>query len=383
MITVEQSAPTATHADVVIIGAGIAGICLAGSLAPSASVVLLEREDAIGYHSSGRSAALYIEPYSNRPVFALTRGSLDFLLRPPEQFTEVALATPRGALTLAPPGQEDALDAFLTRWRPLCPAIEEIGLDEAASRLPILVPGYARRAVFDSEVFALDTDAMMQGWLRQLRRHSGEVVTSADVTAMAYRSGTWTVTTTAGAFQAPVVVNAAGAWAGRIGTLAGATAVPLEPRRRSAALVAAPAGCAVDEWPVVADAAHSFYFKPEAGALMLSPSDATPTEPCDARPEEMDLALAVARAEEAARLGVKRFVATWAGLRTFVPDEVPVLGFDPGARGFYWAAGQGGTGFQTAPAAARWMAAEIQGQAAPEDLVELGLTREALSPERF
>lgn len=379
----EQSVLSAGEADVVIVGGGIAGLCLAGQLASAASVLLLEREGAVGYHSSGRSAALYIEPYSNWPVFALTRGSRDFLLAPPDDFSEVPLATPRGALTLAPAGQEAVLDDFIVRWQPSCPGIEEISLDEAARRLPVLVPDYARRAVFDADVFALDTDAMMQGWLRQLRRHGGDLLLDAEVTGLARSSDGWTVSTNHGAIRTRVIVNAAGAWAGRLGELAGALTVPLEPRRRSAALVAAPAGFSVDGWPVVADAAHTFYFKPEAGALMLSPADATPTVPCDARPEEMDLALAVARAEEAAELGVRRFVATWAGLRTFAPDEVPVYGFDPLAPGFYWAAGQGGSGFQTAPAAGRWMAADILGAALPEDLCDLGLAREAVAPERF
>lgn len=371
------------RADVLIVGAGVAGIGVAGHLAPHCRVLLLERESAVGYHSSGRSAALYIEPYSNHPVFALTRGSRDFLLHAPDGFSAVPLAQPRGSLTLAPAGQEAAFEAFLEQWHPLCPGIAEIETDAALARVPALIEGYARRAAFDPDVYALDTDAMLQGWLRVLREHGGDLVTDAGISALHRAGGEWQVDTPRGTYCAPVLVNAAGAWAAALGSMAGAQTLPLVPHRRTAALVAAPAGHAVDDWPTVADAAHTFYFKPEAGALMLSPADATPTEPCDARPEELDLALAVARAEEAARLGVKRFVATWAGLRTFVPDQVPVLGFDARTPDFYWAAGQGGTGFQTAPAAGRWMAAEILGAAAPQDLLELGLTFEALSPRRF
>ncbi|MCC5888842.1 MAG: FAD-binding oxidoreductase [Gammaproteobacteria bacterium] len=371
------------RADVLIVGAGVAGICLAGHLAPHAHVLLLEREAAVAYHSSGRSAALYIEPYSNLPVYALTRGSRDFLLQPPDGFSEVSLARLRGALTLAPAGQEAELDAFLWQWHSLCPGIHEIEAARALADVPVLIEDYVRRAVYDPDVYALDTDAMLQGWLRVLRRHGGAVVTAAEVSHLERVNGEWRLQTPHGTFSAPVVVNAAGAWAAALGSMAGARTLPLVPHRRTAALIEAPPGHAVDGWPTVADAAHTFYFKPEAGALMLSPADATPTEPGDARPEEWDLALAVARAEEAARLGVKRFVATWAGLRTFVPDQVPVLGFDDQAPGFYWAAGQGGTGFQTAPAAGRWMAAEICGAPAPEDLRELGLTFEALSPRRF
>lgn len=369
--------------DVLVVGAGVAGICLAGQLAPHARVLLLERESAFAYHSSGRSAALYIEPYSNLPVFALTRGSRNFLLQTPEGFSEAALARPRGSLIIAPAGQEAELEAFLRHWQPHCPGLRSMEAADALARVPVLIEDYVRRAVYDPDVYALDTDAMLQGWLRILRREGGELLTNAGVSAIERGAGQWRVHTPKGVFDAPVLVNAAGAWAASLGQMAGAQALPLLPHRRTAALVAAPQGHAVDAWPTVADAAHTFYFKPEAGALMLSPADATPTEATDARPEDMDLALAVARAEQAARLGIKRFIATWAGLRTFVPDEVPVLGFDDQVEGFYWAAGQGGTGFQTAAAAGRWMAAEILGAPAPEDLCELGLTREALSPKRF
>lgn len=386
MIAVPTPAATpgsTRQADILIVGAGVAGICAAGHLAPHRRVVVLERESAFGYHSSGRSAGLYIEPYSHLPVYALTRGSRDFLLQTPDGFSEVPLARPRGSLTLAPAGQEAALDDFLRRWQPLCPSIQEIEPAQARAEVPVLIEGYARRAAYDPDVYALDTDAMLQGWLRILRHHGGQLLTDTGVADLERVGDEWRVHTSRGVFCAAVVVNAAGAWAANLGRMAGARTLPLVPHRRTAALVSAPQGCAVGAWPTVADAAHTYYFKPEGGALMLSPADATPTEPGDARPEEMDLARAVARAEEAARLGVKRFIATWAGLRTFVPDEVPVLGFDDQVEGFYWAAGQGGTGFQTAPAAGRWMAAEIMGARAPEDLCELGLTREALSPWRF
>lgn len=368
--------------DVAVIGGGIAGVAIASELAPRARVLLLERESALAYHSSGRSAALYIEPYSNLPVFGLTRGSRDFLLQPPPAFSPVPLATPRGSLTLAPAGQEALLDAFLAEWQALCPGIVEIEPAAALEAVPVLRPGYVSRAAYDPDVFALDTAAMLQGWRRQLLAHGGREQTGAEVLGLRRRAARWAITTTVGEFHAEVVVNAAGAWAGEIAALAGARALPLTPKRRSAALMAAPEGHRVDRWPVVADASHRFYFKPEAGALMLSPADATPTAACDARPEEMDLALGVARAEEAAALGVRRFLATWAGLRTFLPDAVPAYGWDDEIPGFYWAVGQGGSGFQTAPAAARWAVAEIAGHPAPEDLLQQGLSRAALSPAR-
>lgn len=241
IIAVPTSAST-VQADVLIFGAGVAGICVAGHLAPHARVWVLERESAFGYHSSGRSAALYIEPYSNLPVFALTRGSREFLLQTPDGFSEAPLVRPRGALTLAPAGQEGELDEFLRRWQPLCPGIREIEAAQALADVPVLIEDYVRRAAYDPEVCGLDTDAMLQGWLRILRRCGGELLTDTGVGDLERVNGEWRVETSKGLFCAPVVVNAAGAWASSLGRMAGAQALPLLPHRRTAALIAAPQG---------------------------------------------------------------------------------------------------------------------------------------------
>lgn len=369
--------------DLIVVGGGIAGIALAGELAPGARVLVLERESQPAYHSSGRSAAVYIEPYSTDAIFALTRATLPFLQQPPPGFTDQPLLHERGYLLLAPPGQERELDTFLATWQPRCPEIREIDLDEAHARVPVLREGYASRAAFDAATWSLDTNEMLQGWLRSLRRHGGRFVGDAGVSAVKREGADFVVTTSAGTARAPLLVNAAGAWAGELARLAGASDPGLEPRRRSAVLVEAPRGLDPSAWPAVSDPAKGFYFKPEGADLMISPADATPSAPCDARPEELDLALAVDRAQAAADLDVRRFRASWAGLRTFTRDENPLFGPDPLLPGFYWCAGQGGVGFQTAAAAARWCAAELGVGRPPDGLAELGFRPADVAPGRL
>ena len=369
--------------DVIVVGGGIAGVSLAGELTPGARVLVLERESQPAYHSSGRSAAIYIEPYSTDPIFALTRATLPFLVAPPPEFTDQPLVHGRGYLLLARREQDALMDEYLARWLPRCPAIREIDLDEARRRLPILVDGYAHRAAFDEAAWGLDTNEMLQGWLRRLRRNAGRFLGDAEVRAVHREGDDFVVTSAAGTARAPVLVNAAGAWAAGLARMAGASEIAMQPRRRSAVLVAPPAGQDIAHWPAVSDIDKGFYFKPEGGALMISPADQTPSEPCDARPEELDLAIAVDRAQQAADLQVRRFQASWAGLRTFAPDEDPVLGWDPQLPGFYWCAGQGGVGFQTSAAAARWCAAELGVGTPPDGLRELGFRATDVAPTRF
>ena len=369
--------------DVIVVGGGVAGASVAGELADGARVLVLEREPQPAYHASGRSAAIYIEPYSTDPIFALTRATLPFLEAPPEGFTDQALTHERGYLLLVTAELEHEMDAYLERWGPRCPEIHEIDEEAAVALLPVLRRGYATRFAFDPTAVGLDTNEMIQGWLRRVRRAGGAFVGGAEVTAASFEDGRWRVSSSAGDARAPVLVNAAGAWARAFGSLAGASDVPLVPHRRSAVLVAPPGGVDISAWPAVSPVTKSFYFKPEGGQLMISPADQTPSEPMDAWPEDMDLAIAVERAEEAAALDVRRFESSWAGLRTFVPDENPVYGWDPALTGFYWCAGQGGVGFQTSWAGARWCAAEIGVGAPPPDLATLGFEPAAVAPDRF
>lgn len=367
--------------DIAVIGGGIAGASLARAVANGNRVLLLERESQPGYHSSGRSAALFSETYGNAVVRALSIGSRDVFRAPPEDFAGFVLTRPRGAMHVGQPGQEAAIRSLAEALAALVPSVREIGAADAVARFPVLhrVGG----AVFEPEALDLDTNGMLQGSLRGLRRRGGEVRTGAEVTALApLPGGGWRIETTAGAVEAGIVVNAAGSWADAIAALAGVASVGLVPKRRTAFLFDAP-GHAVDGWPMVVDLDETFYIKPDAGKLLGSPADETPSPPCDAQPEEIDVAVAVDRIEHATTLQIRRLSHRWAGLRSFVADKTPVLGFDPEAPGFFWCAGQGGYGFQTAPAMARLGAALLRGDPVPEDLARLGVTAAALAPGRF
>ena len=369
--------------DVIVVGGGIAGVSLAGELAAGARVLLLEREAQPATHASGRSAAVSVEPLSTDAVLALTRATTPFLAAPPEDFTAEPLVSDRGFLLLASPAAAGEVDAFLDAWQPRCPQLREIDEADARRRVPVLRAGCTARCVLDPTALALDTNEMLQGWLRRLRAGGGQLVTGAGVTAVGREENEFRVTTTAGTARAPVLVNAAGAWASGLAALAGAAAIELIPHRRSAALVAPPGGADVSAWPMVCALDESFYFKPEGTQLMLSPADETPVAPMDAWPEDIDLAVAVERIQAVADLPVRRFTASWAGLRTFSPDRNPVFGWDAELPGFYWCAGQGGAGFQTSAGAARWCAAEIGVGAPPEALTEHGFRRGDVSPSRF
>lgn len=367
--------------DIAVIGGGIAGASLARAAAAGCRVLLLERESQAGYHSSGRSAALFSETYGNAVVRALSTGSREFLQAPPEDFAGFVLTRPRGAMHVGRPGQEAAIHGRAEALAALIPSVRELGPADTVARFPVLhrVAG----AVFEPEALDLDTNGMLQGSLRGLRRRGGEVRTGTEVTALApLPGGGWRIETTAGAVEAGIVVNAAGSWADTLAVLAGVAPVGLVPKRRTAFLFDVP-GHEVDNWPMVVDLDETFYIKPDAGKLLGSPADETPSPPCDAQPEELDIAVAVDRIERATTLQIPRLTHRWAGLRSFVADKTPVLGFDPEAPGFFWCAGQGGYGFQTAPAMARLGAALLRGDPVPDDLARLGVTAAALAPGRF
>jgi len=367
------------HADVIVIGAGIAGASVAAHLAEAQRVVLLEREDRAGYHSTGRSAALFTEIYGNTVIRALTRASRKFLFEPPAGFAEGPLTRPRGCLYIATQTQLGSLRDFaaLPDVAPATRALEE---REALALCPLLREGYVAAALLEPDSSDIDVSALHQGYLRLFRRRAGRLVTNAPVEALERGAPGWTVCAGTERFTAPLVVNAAGAWADEVAALAGLTRVGLQPRRRTAVLVDVPSGMDVSRWPFVNDVDEQFYFKPEGGSLFLSPADETPVEPSDAQPDEWDVATAVERLEAATTLQITRLKARWAGLRTFAPDRTPVVGYSGEGEGFFWLAGQGGYGIQTAPALSRAAAALILESSLPEGLgAELG----ALSPGRF
>ncbi len=368
--------------DVIVIGAGIAGASAAADLSATHRVVVLERESHPGYHSTGRSAAIFSETYGNAVIRALSRASRSFLTAPPAGFAESELTRPRGFLHIARPDQEAALDAFI-RAHDVAAATRRLNPDEARQLCPILREDYLIGAAFEFDGADIDVHAVHQGFLRQLKHHGGQLVTDAEVLEIRHADGLWHVRSTAGEVSAPVLANAAGAWVDKIADLAGVAPIGLVPCRRTALLVPAPEGLAIEAWPAVIDIDEDFYFKPDAGLLMLSPADETPSEPCDAQPEELDIAHAVDRVQQATTLDIRAVRRKWAGLRSFVADRSPVIGFDAAAPGFFWIAGQGGYGIQTAPAAGRLVASLIRGDGLTPELTALGFDAALVSPTRL
>jgi D-arginine dehydrogenase len=346
-------------------------------------VVLLEREAQCGYHSTGRSAASFTENYGTPVVRRLAIASRAFLEEPPAGFCEHPLLSPRGMITIARADQLDLLEAQLELARALVPSIGKIDLAAALARIPILRRDYLAGAFIEPHSMELDVNGLHQGFLRAAKGRGARIVVNAGVEAVERRGERWCVATRAGIFRAPMIVNAAGAWADELAQLAGVRPLGLVPKRRTAFNVPVPAGIDIRGWPMVNDVAEEFYFKSDAGQLFVSPADATPTRPMDAYPEDVDVATGVERLERATTLQVQRVTRSWAGLRTFAPDAAPVAGLDAGADGFFWLAGQGGYGIKTSPSLARACASLIREQRLPEDLLRLGITAVELSPGRL
>jgi D-arginine dehydrogenase len=369
-------------ADVVVIGAGIAGASAAAALAETHKVVVLERESFPGMHSTGRSAALFSEIYGSAPVRALSRASRDFLYSPPSGFVDLPLVRQRGALHIASAAQLPALAAFCA-LPDVAPSVQRLGGADARGLCAILRPDYVEAAALETGSADVDVDVLHQGWLRQLKSRGGRLVVDAEVVNLRTTAAGWRVETPDLRFETRTVINAAGAWADAVAALAGAKPVGLQPNRRTALIVDAPPNADSDRWPMVIDVDEQFYFRPDAGALLLSPGDETPTPPCDAQPEELDIAIAIDRVQQATTLEVRRIRRSWAGLRSFVADRNPVVGYAPEAPGFFWLAGQGGYGIQTAPAMGRLACALVKGEPAPDDLARFGLDAGSLRPDRF
>jgi len=366
-----------------IVGAGIAGASAGFHLARAGKTLLIERESQPGYHSTGRSAALYTETYGNRVIRALTIASRPFFEAPPPGFSEHPLLTPRGTMVIARADQRAKLEAALAESQAILPSVAGIDGGRAAALCPALRPDYLDSAFYEEDARDMDVHAIHQGYLRGFRAAGGRLVCDAEVLGLARKGAGWRIETRAGIFTAGVVINAAGAWADVLARMAGARPVGLVPKRRTAATIEPPAGGDFRRWPAVIDVDEQFYWKPDAGQLLISPADETPVEPQDVQPEEMDVALCVDRVERATTLAIRRVARKWAGLRSFVKDKTPVLGFAPDAPGFFWLAGQGGYGIMTSPAMGRIAAALAQGKPMPADIAARSITAADLAPQRF
>ncbi len=380
-MTADPAAGRDGRHDFLVIGAGIAGASLAWRLASLGRTLLLEREEQPGYHTTGRSAAQYIASYGPPLVRALTVASGAFYREPPAGFAEHPLLTARPMLTVALPGQEALLAETETVIRAVGGSARRLDPDAALALVPVLRPERIRGAVIEEDSFDMDVDAIHQGFLRGFRRAGGALVNRAEVTALSHDDQGWRVVASGRDYRAAVVVNAAGAWSDVVAAMAGASPTGLVPKRRAALVFDPPAGVATAGWPLVAAADHSFYFKPDAGRLLGSPANEDETHPQDVQPEELDIATAIHRIEQNTTMTV-RPVRTWAGLRSFVADGEMVAGFDAALPGFFWCAGQGGYGIQTAPAMSALCAALAIGAPIPAHLAALGVTADSMAPGR-
>ncbi|WP_460121124.1 NAD(P)/FAD-dependent oxidoreductase [Pseudomonas sp. S2_C03] len=373
-----------SHADFIIIGGGIAGASTGFWLSQHGRVIVLERESHPAYHSTGRSAALFTAAYGTPQVRALTLASRDFFDAPPAGFCEHPLLTPRGEMTVDFTGDPAELNNQYLSARATVPEMQLLSAEEACARLPILRREKVHGAIYDPTASDIDTDALHQGYLRGIRRNQGQVHIDMEVLDLARDAeGMWQVHTGNQTFSAPIIINAAGAWADKIGKLAGAHPLGLQPKRRAAFIFAGPEGVDSHHWPMLVSLDESFYMKPDAGMFLGSPANADPVEPHDVQPEELDIAMGIYQIEEATTLTIRRPTRTWAGLRSFVADGDLVSGFDPEVPGLFWVAAQGGYGIQTSPAMGQASAALVRGEALPQTLTRFGLEAGMLSPARL
>lgn len=371
--------------DVVVVGAGIAGASAAWALAEHGTVALVEQAPVAGHHATGRSASVLSETSGHRAVCALAAASRPFFELPPAGFTEHPLLSPRGLLWVGELSDAGALDALAGQGVSINPSVRRLTAEQTHQ----LVPHFTAQAIaggstFEPDATAIDTNALLQGFLRGLYSRGGRLFTSTEAIGLASSAdaahGRWTVTCGEHTFTTRTVVNAAGAWGDVIAARAGIAAIGLEPRRRTACIAAL---ADVDpRWPLVMDAAGRYYAEPDSGGLLISPADETPSEPCDAQAEELDVALALERVREATTLPLRSVRRAWAGLRTFSADGAPIVGEEPSAPGFWWLVGQAGAGIKTAPAMAALITTLIHGTDAPVE-ISTRLAPAELSPVRF
>ncbi|TAD80667.1 MAG: FAD-binding oxidoreductase [Sphingomonadales bacterium] len=362
-------------ADVLVVGGGIAGLSLAARIAARARVVVVEGESAPGYHASGRSVAFAHYGLGETVVRTLTALSMAEL---------GAHGSLHPALHIARQDEAAALDALEAVHRQFGCNYQRIGPDDACALMPALKPEACHTALVDHGSLKLDTHAMLQAHVASLKAAGGTLVTGAQVTAIAREGDLWRVEAGGEPYAAPILVNAAGAWADDVARMAGVTPIGIEPRRRTVISFAAPEGEDVSRWPFTKTVGAGFYLLPEGrGQLLASSMDQTPSAACDAAPEELDIAIAADRVEQATTLPIRRISHSWAGLRSFAPDELPVIGHAASAPGFVWVAGQGGAGFQTSPALSRIAAAAVLSLPFPSDCADAGLAPEHFAPARL
>lgn len=366
--------------DVVIIGGGIAGLSAGWALSDSASVILIEQESATATHSTGRSAALISETYGPIEACALAAASRTFLTNPPEGFSDLPLLSPRGLLWIS--DTENALDKVTTGAKRLDVQTQRLTAAKAHSLVPVLREEWLGDALLEPDAMDIDVAALVASFRAGFLRRGGKIELSNEAIKVTRTGNSWEVTTPSQTIGCDVVVNAGGAWADTVAVRSGIQAIGLQPYRRTMFMFPVP-DYDMSSWPLVMDAGGRFYFEAESGGLLASPAEETPTEPHDARADELAMAKATDELATATTLVVKGVKQKWAGLRTFAKDRLPVVGFEPDAPGFFWLAGQGGAGIKTSPALATLTRALILDEEIPADLAATGLNPKALEPGRF
>lgn len=371
------------HFDFAVIGGGAAGVSAAYELSKVATVVLFEREAALGYHSTSRSAAVISENYGPLGWQALVSASKTFFEAPPPGFSDHPLLHRIGALYFATRDEETELRDSANELAKRHVDHQLLPAADAQALCPVVRTGNFSFALFEPDCADIDANALLQGYLRLAKARGLRTLLSAEMISLKCRHGSWHLTAGDVKLSAGSVINAAGAWADELAARAGIKPKGLQPYRRTAITFDPPAEADVRSWPMTFNVAETWYFKPEAGRVMVSPVDKTPADPCDAAPEELDIAVAVDRIEQATTMKVARIHSKWAGLRTFAPDEQPVIGPDPDEPSFIWLAGQGGNGVMGAPAAAEVVAALAAGASIPERILNYGVDLGSFSPVRF
>ncbi len=373
-----------TDFDAAIVGAGIAGASFAYTLAPRARVLLLEREAQPGMHSTGRSAAMFMESYGPPQVRALTRASRAWYQQPPPGFADVPILSARGALYVGRGNQQHALDTLARELSVSGHGFERLTAAQCLHRVPVLRESGLLGGVFEADAMDIDVHALHQGYLRGFKHQGGTLWCEAELAKGTATAGQWSVELADGRqVRCRTLVNAAGAWADETAKRCGALPLYIQPKRRSAFTFLPPPRVDVRAWPTVADVEERWYFKPDAGQLLGSPANADPVPAHDVMPEEIDIATGIAAIEAATTLTIRRPSRSWAGLRSFSPDGELVIGWDTTRTGLFWLAGQGGYGIQSAAGAAQLAAALWLGAQLPEALRAQGVQAHALEPARF
>jgi len=367
--------------DFVVIGGGIAGVSAAAHLAPHGSVTLLEMESTLAFHTTGRSAAIFVVNYGGDASRPLARASQGFLEEPPDYSSDNEILTDRGILWTAPEDRLDYLHQIAEEGQASGAGSKLIGPDEVLGLVPVLNPDYAAGGLYEPMGRDIDVAGLHQAFVRISRRHGSDIFTGARVVGLTRKGTGWSVHTTEGTVECDAVVNAGGAWGDEVAALAGIDPIGLQPMRRTAFMV--PGHEDYADWPMLVDVDHNFYFRPDGVQLLCSLAEEEPSPPTDPRPRMEDVALTIERINEATSLDIRTVNSQWTGLRTFSPDRELVIGEEPTATGFYWSVGQGGTGISISPAVGALLASQIIGGELPADLAKAGVDPGVTSPARF